>query len=326
MQLISRKWRPSLWLVIGGALAGTLGLTFVGLIALRLLGPVIGYRLAVLIVGGVILLATLGLGLLLLRLILRPITELARATGELCRNPMTRPEPLAHYGTGELQALGESVLDMARRLQDREATIRSFTDHVTHEMKTPLSAIKAASELLEEADLDAASRQLLTTIAAASQQMERQLQALRQAAAAREPGHHGTSRLADLAPALSAAHPGLRLEITGGDVALPLNAQGIEIVLHQLLSNAAAAGAGVIKLQASAGEMRVTDDGTGISGGNRDHVFEPFFTTRRETGGTGMGLTIVANLLAAHGADIRLLHPAEGTAFLITFDATGAAP
>ncbi len=321
MRAIARKWRPSLWLVVGGALAGTLGLAFVGLIALRLLGPVIGYRLAVIIVGGAILLATLGLGLLLLRLILRPITELARRTGDLCRDPMTRPEPLAHYGTGELRGLGESVLDMARRLQDREATIRSFTDHVTHEMKTPLSAVKAATELLEDSALDPASRGLVATITDAARQMERQLQALRQSAAAREPGHHGTARLDDILPALAAAHPGLRLDVSGGDVALPLAAAGLGIVLQHLLSNAVAAGAGVVRLAASIGRLVIADDGRGVSEGNRDHVFEPFFTTRREDGGTGMGLTVAATLLAAHGAEIRLLRPGQGAAFQIDFDA-----
>ena len=220
----------------------------------------------------------------------------------------------------ELRGLGESVLDMARRLQDREATIRSFTDHVTHEMKTPLSAVKAAGELLEDEALDPSSRALVATIADAAQQMERQLQALRQAAAAREPGHQGIARLDDLLPALAAAHPGLRLKVSGGDVALSLAPAGLGIVLQHLLSNALAAGAGMVRLTASPGRLVIADDGPGISDGNRDQVFKPFFTTRREAGGTGMGLTVAATLLAAHGAEIRLLHPAQGAAFQIDFD------
>ena len=145
MPRIVRKWRPALWHVLGGALLGTLGLSLVGLVALRLLGPVLGYRWAAVILGGMILLATLVLGLLLNRLLLRPITALAGRAGDLNRDPMARAEPLAHYGTRELRDLGESVLSMAGRLQAREATIRSYTDHVTHEMKTPLSAMRAAA-------------------------------------------------------------------------------------------------------------------------------------------------------------------------------------
>jgi two-component system OmpR family sensor kinase len=321
MSGIERKWRPSLWQVVGGALLGTLGMSFVGLVVLRLLGPVIGYRWGVSLVGAVILLATLVLLWLLMRLLLRPIKDLADRAGALRRDPMVRAEPLAHYGTRELRDLGESVLAMASRLQAREATIRSFTDHVTHEMKTPLSSLRAAAELLEDQGLDDTSRQLVATMAGAVEQMERQLQALRQAAAAREPGHHGMCRLADLLPDLVAAHPGLRIVATGETVALPQDAGGLGIVLQQLLSNAVEAGADEARLDISQGFLRVTDDGRGISDGNRGHVFEPFFTTRRETGGTGMGLTIVANLLAAHGAEIRVLRLEKGAGFEIEFGA-----
>jgi signal transduction histidine kinase len=53
----------------------------------------------------------------------------------------------------------------------------------------------------------------------------------------------------------------------------------------------------------------------GISPGNRDRVFEPFFTTRREAGGTGMGLQIVRSMLAAHGGTIKLLPSEAGATF-----------
>lgn len=319
MRRIVGKWRPSLGQVVGGGLLGTLGVSFVGLVALRLTGPLIGYRWAALLIAGAILAATLILGWLLVRLILRPVTALAGRAADLRADPMARPEPLAHYGTRELRDLGEIMLDMAGRLQAREATIRSYTDHVTHEMKTPLSAVRAAVELLGEADLDAGDRKLVAAIAEAGAQMERQLAALRKAAAAREPEHRGTSRLDALVPQLRAAHPALRLEVSGGEVDLPLAAEGLEIVLVQLLSNAAAAGARVVRLEAGAGWLVVADDGPGVSPGNRAHVFEPFFTTRRDSGGTGMGLTIAASLLAAHGASIRLIDSDGGAAFKIGF-------
>ena len=67
--------------------------------------------------------------------------------------------------------------------------------------------------------------------------------------------------------------------------------------------------------------IRVSDDGPGISSGNKAQVFEPFFTTRRDSGGTGMGLAIVQTLLLAHGARITLEDPSEagGSRFLIQF-------
>jgi two-component system, OmpR family, sensor kinase len=287
MPRIRAKWRPSLWLVLGGALAGTLGLSFAGLVVLRYLGPEIGFRLAAGLVGGAILVATLILWVLLLRLLLRPISALALRATDLRRNPRARPDPLPHYGTRELRDLGESVLEMAARLQDREATIRTFTDHVTHDLKTPVAAVQAAAEMLSEAALAPQDRLLVDQITGAATQMQRQLVALQKAAAAREPMYHGRSRLADLMPGLVADQPELSILLEGADQPLGLNAEGWRIVLGHLLANAATAGAKEVRLTATPGRLVVSDDGSGVSEGNRAHVFEPFFTTGRESGGTG---------------------------------------
>ena len=52
--------------------------------------------------------------------------------------------------------------------------------------------------------------------------------------------------------------------------------------------------------------MTVADDGEGVSPNNRTQIFDSFFTTRRDSGGTGMGLAIVRAMLDAHGGAIRL--------------------
>ena len=51
----------------------------------------------------------------------------------------------------------------------------------------------------------------------------------------------------------------------------------------------------------------VADDGEGVSPNNRPQIFDSFFTTRRDSGGTGMGLAIVRAMLDAHGGAIRLM-------------------
>ena len=64
--------------------------------------------------------------------------------------------------------------------------------------------------------------------------------------------------------------------------------------------------------------VTVTDQGPGISANNRDKVFERFFTTRRDRGGTGLGLPIVRAIARARGGDAWLAHSgAEGTAFAL---------
>ena len=74
MQRLSLKWRPALWMVLGGALMATLALSFAGLVALRYLGPEIGFRNAAVGLALCIGAATSLLGWLLVRLLLRPIS------------------------------------------------------------------------------------------------------------------------------------------------------------------------------------------------------------------------------------------------------------
>jgi signal transduction histidine kinase len=61
----------------------------------------------------------------------------------------------------------------------------------------------------------------------------------------------------------------------------------------------------------------VTDDGPGIAAADRERLFEPFFTTRRAKGGTGLGLPIARSLLEACGGSIRLVEAAAGCAFAV---------
>lgn len=306
---MTRKWRPSLLLVLGGTIAAVLTLPVIGLFALRALSPLLGFRQSALLITAGVLIAAAILGFLLWRLLLNPITALADHAARITAGAET---PLAHYGTQELRALGQSVQTMARTLQSREATIRSFTDHVTHELKSPLTAIRGAAEMLESGP----DARLLATITGATTQMEAQLTALRRMAAARDPLPPGTVRVVDVLADLQ-AH-GVQI-IAQGNTPLPLAREGMLAVLTQLVTNAAAHGASHVTLTTSQNTLTITDNGTGISKGNQPRIFTPFFTTRRESGGTGLGLPIAHAILQTNGASIAHMPTNAGTTFSITF-------
>ena len=67
--------------------------------------------------------------------------------------------------------------------------------------------------------------------------------------------------------------------------------------------------------------LTVSNDGDPISEPNRGKIFDAFFTTRRDTGGTGMGLAIVKAVMTSHGGSIRLLPADRGAAFELEFPA-----
>lgn len=317
-----RKWRPSLALVLGGSLTITLVIALVGLVALRYLGPEIGFRNAAAILAVTIGALTAVVGLLMVRLLLGPIRALASYARDVRSAPSGGAKPPRHFGTRELHGMAEAVVDMADTLKARETAIRVYSDHVTHQLKSPVSAIAAAAELLDDsADLSPDDRRLAEQIKGASREMEQHLDALRNMARAREADYFGKATLSEVAPHLQQSFPAIQISVHGGDVTFPLTSDGVTLIIEQLLENAVAHGADRMTMTANSSEtgaeLRIEDNGTGISEGNLSRIFDPFFTTRRQQGGTGMGLAIVSAILAAHRGAIQAKNSSSGAAFLI---------
>ncbi len=323
-QRINAKWRPPLLLVLGGVLTAVLAAPLLGFIAIGLLRDPMGFRQAVVLVSSLVVLITVVFAFLLWRLLLRPVTALERKADALRNGDASALSPLQHYGTRELHDLGQSVLAMAGTLHNRETAIRTYTNHVTHELKTPITAIRGAAELLATTQPpNSDDARLAQTVLDGTRRMERLLADLRDTAAAREPLHHGHSTLAQLRPELKRKFPDLDLQFTGESIPLPLNPKGMGIVLHHLTQNAREHGASQVNIGAclnnSQVQIRISDNASGISAGNLLQVFDPFFTTKREKGGTGMGLSIVQNLIESHGGHISVEQAEPSAVFLVAF-------
>ncbi|MEM9785606.1 MAG: ATP-binding protein [Pseudomonadota bacterium] len=289
---VIRKWRPPLAFVLGGTLAAVFFLPLIGIGYFRVAGGVLGWAETSWMIAWMAFVATAVLGFLLWRLVLRPVralTDFAESEGAV--------EAPVHVGTPEFLQLTEAVIEMTSRLRGREAVLRSYADHVTHELKSPLSAIRGAAELLGDDGLSAEDRaKLVANIEGAATRMAGLLDDQRAFARAHEPMPAGTCLLSDVA--------GRAEVVTDGEV--PLSAEVMQIVLGHLLDNAFAHGATRVTADLQGDRLVVADDGPGISEGNRDRIFDPFFTTNRDGGGTGMGLAIVRQMLGAHGATIAL--------------------
>ncbi|PUB14130.1 sensor histidine kinase [Yoonia sediminilitoris] len=304
---ITTKWRPPLAFVLGGTLAAVFFLPLVGIGYFRVAGSVLGWGETAWMIGWMAFVATAVLGYFLWRLVLQPmrsLTAFARSEGQI--------DPPAHFGTPEFSELGEAVLRMTATLRGREAVLRSYADHVTHELKSPLSAIRGAAELLDSDGLTAQDRtKLLGNIATASARMEGLLEKQKAFARAHEPMQSGRCRLSELVsdwPIVSVAQDGV----------IPLSYDMMHVVCTHLIGNAQTYGAASVTMSCYLDRLLVSDDGPGISPGNQARIFEPFFTTNRDGGGTGMGLAIVQRMLAAHGAEIRLVK-GSGATFEISF-------
>lgn len=302
------KWRPPLWFVIAGTLAAVFSLPVLGIGYFRVAGGVLGWAETSWLIFWVAFAATAILAFLLWRLVLRPVQALTIYAKEVAESAAQVHSPV-HFGTPEFSELGQAVGQMHRVLQARTDVLRSYADHVTHELKSPITVISGAAELLRDPQLGAdAKAALLDRVAASTERMTALLEAQRALARAQEPMPAGFSRLSDVAEGADVT--------TDGDI--PINADAMRLVMAHLVGNAKAHGATRVWAAVKDDTLTVTDNGSGISAGNRDRIFDPFFTTRRDAGGTGMGLAIVQRMLAAQGASIAL-GEGSSTTFVITF-------
>ena len=310
---VTRKWRPSLALIICGAMAGIVAVPVLGLTYFRLAGNVLGWAETAWLIIWLALVSAAILGALLYRLVLRPVTALTAHATAMKAGRRDAPRP-RQFGTPEFSALGQSVIDMGETLSNRAAGLRAYADHVTHELKSPLTAITGAAELLQD-DMPAKDRAALAaTIREAAARMERLLGDLRRHAQAGQRPDQGQAALGQIAAELR----GLEVQVTT-DGQVPMPPDDLHAVLTQLVQNAAAHGARSVTLDWQGHVLQVRDDGPGIAKGNRARVFDPFFTTTRDAGGTGMGLSIVQALVGAHGGRIALVPSDTGTLFEIRF-------
>ncbi|MGC2779583.1 MAG: ATP-binding protein [Bradyrhizobium sp.] len=269
--------------------------------------------------GSAIIVTTLMVGLIVARTITRPMRELVDRAGRIGRNDPAGFRALAHYGTRDFAELAEHFFVMAEQLARRSSYLRNFSSHLTHELKSPLTSIKGAAELLLDS-LHAPSDHLtrveqetfLANIVGDVERLDRMAQRLRELARAEAVLQNETSSLADLIRPLRERFPAIAIETHGAlERPIKLSSETLLIVLTHLADNAAHHGARTISLEAEdvADQLvlRVSNDGSPISTSNRERIFDAFFTTRRDSGGTGMGLAIVRAIMMGHGGEIDLL-------------------
>lgn len=289
-----------------------------------------GERGKLMLAGLAVLGITLLVGYVFVRLISRPMNELLDRTRRISAGETDAIRPLSHHGTREMATLAGGFLDMARKLQDRSDTIRTFATHVSHELKSPLTSIQGAAELLRDGSEEMTAderRRFHANIVADTDRLNRLVRRLIELARAESVGPSGD--VSTLTQAVASVHEpaGLNIQLAqGAAIPLRMSVESASIVLSNLADNSARHGATRLELSAQPGDDNATvviarDNGSGVSPGNRDKIFEPFFTTRRDEGGTGLGLGIVAALIKAHGGTINLIDTERGAGFEIRLPA-----
>ena len=278
-------------------------------------------RRKVIVAGLTIVAITLLLVLLTSATIAWPIKRLIKRARLIAKGDTNAMQPMQRPGTQEMALLSNSFSEMALSLHERSEYIRQFASHVSHEFKTPLTAIQGAAELLDE-HFDTMSEDERKRFTGNILDDTNRLEAL-------------VVRLLELAKADSITPDGGATEISDGfrtlgdkyrqlesktiEARVAISPENFYTLFSNLIENALQHHAGRIVISAQVkGEQvvfNVSDDGEGISAANLDKIFTPFFTTRRAKGGTGLGLGIVKSIVEVHGGTITCIAAQTGAAF-----------
>lgn len=249
------------------------------------------------------------------RLVTKPLSVLAGAAEELGRN-IGRP-PLPETGTVELARASRALNTMQDRLKRYVETRLNALGAMSHDLKTPITRMRLRAEMLEDAelrtrftrDLDAMQEMVASTLdymrglsdggeELCPIDLNALISSLKQDA--EEAGHTVT---------VAGESPG---QVIG-------RAQALKRCLQNLLDNALAYGQRAditVRQEGRTVNVAIADHGPGIPESDIERVFDPFYrvegSRNRNSGGSGLGLSIARNIAQAHGGAVRLRNLPQG--------------
>ena len=268
------------------------------------------------------------ISLLFARAIAKPVLSIAQKAQAVAAGQEQPHFAVGGWTPAEIRTLSEFLDVMTDKLQTRARYVSEFATNVSHELKTPISAIRGASELLQEGweSMEPAQRaRFVDNIALDAQRMDRlvtRLLALARIENTALPDATTVEVLPFCRAVLERWEGEVELIVESPPQRLRIIEERLATVLGNLTDNAVRHGAGQavqVTLGSAEGRLliRVTDHGPGISEANRRRIWERFFTTQRDKGGTGLGLAMVKAIADARSGRVDFESSSEGTTFSV---------
>jgi two-component system sensor histidine kinase GlrK len=267
----------------------------------------------------------------------RPLAQIEAAIDLIGDNKLD--QPIAVRGPADLQRVGRQLDWLRQRLAQLEADKARFMRHISHELKTPLAALREGVALLEDGvagELSPNQREIAGILNQNTAALQNQIEALlRYNEAAFDADHlHRTST--DMAVLVACVIDSQRLQwqATGLSVTcegkaqpIAVDADKMTVAVSNLLSNAVRfsprGGLVYFRIGERDGKLLLdcTDQGPGVAPDDAAHIFEPFYQGQRQPPGArhgnGIGLSIVHEYIAAHGGSLQLLTSRRGALFRV---------
>ena len=272
-------------------------------------------------------------------LISRPLRRLGATIRRLGEGRFD--EPVEIKGPQDIRQLAEELEWMRQQLAALDEQKLQFLRHVSHELKTPLTAIREGVGLLHEevaGELTPEQREVTRILEESSHQLQGQVESLLNFNLALAQQQRGKGHPLDLEPLLRNVVEKHRLSAQARNITLELYLQPawvsaeegqLRLIVDNLLSNAikyTPDGGRVQLLLRYVGErveLDVSNSGSGIPREDRPHIFEPFYQGKSISHGplkgTGLGLSIVLHYVMLNDGEIKLLEVDEGACFRVSF-------
>lgn len=267
----------------------------------------------------------------------RPLNRLEKAIIGLGENRLD--ETIRINGPADLQLVGQRLDWLRLRLVELDADKSRFLRHVSHELKTPLASLREGVSLLEDGvagELSANQREVAKILRHNTGLLQGQIEDLLRFNAAAFEARQLRREKTDLLQLIEEQVESQRLQwrarelqigIEGKAVQAEVDRDKLGTVMANLLSNAIrfspAGGRIRIRLSRLAELVRIDleDEGPGIALDDQARIFEPFYRGERQppqaVRGSGIGLSIVHEYIAAHGGRVQLLPDGPGAHFRI---------
>lgn len=260
-------------------------------------------------------------------LIAKPVRQIDDAIRRLRDGDLARPILLD--GPSDVKYLAQRLDWMRQGLLDAEEDKSRFLRHLSHELKTPLTALREGADLLWDGSLGTltpAQGEVAGILRQNSLRLQKLIEDLLAYRALRNDPHGAECQpvrlgevldrvMDDQRAALLAKN--LRVDMEGGDVHFLADPEKLRVIVDNLISNAikfSPSGGGIlVRAVQTDGEvvLEVADQGPGVDPADRPRVFEAFFQGRPPDAaslrGTGLGLSIAREHVLAHGGRIEIV-------------------
>jgi len=270
---------------------------------------------------------------LLARAVARPVSRVAEASRRLAEGES--PEPLPIEGSRELRQLSTAFNELSEELHRAQDAERTFLLTVSHELKTPLTAIRGHAEAL--ADSVVSAERAGEVIEREAHRLERLVRDLLDLARLRRRSFDVALRATDLGEIAGEAvsrhtpqaqHYGVNLLVRVEPPAGAIADAGRTLqAVSNLVENAirCTSEGGTVVIVASPGRIAVIDDGPGIEPADLERAFERFYLWERygvdRPVGSGLGLAIVSELASAMRGRVTVASTAgRGSEFAIELE------